>query len=910
MINIPDLVAKIRAAVLGVEVKLTIADGIEAINTVVEDTTARQLVVEDKQTAVEVRQDLADSNEIIRKTNEIGRINVEGERVTEFNGIKTEYDSYKNVMIAESNVAALQNGINKNTSDLANNTSQLDSLNTNKADKTALVTSNLNITNNTNAIKLKANQESLDITNATVTTKTDKAYVDTLVQAIASGAPSTIYTTLALLKAGIPAGNTKSYLTTDGNWNYWNGSAWVAGGVYQGTNWQEGINARTDFRGKVSATLKDSIIGNEAMFYNSLKFELSDNLYNGVRNESISATGAIENIGITDIYSTDYIKVLPNSQVYTNAKTLSGINPYSLCVFDINKTFIGAITVDDNGLCFLPYNAVYIRTNVKNGSLQIYDNGALFIKNYIPKKLIESLKASTEIETLLDLKNKNLYDGTISIGIRREFFGDIINTSSDFAMCNFIEIVPNSVITHNLYNYYPAGEIVSCNFYDANSQYVCSMRSSTANFTTPSNAKYVVFNLKVLAVNYDATGGFELYCNNIDESGIINDVQNSKIDIANLKQIIGLENGKEIIHVSDFYDGIKTDSQVIIDCLNFCSLFGKRTIIFDQKDWNIDEVILLESDTTIIVDGCTIKQKDNVFDNVFRGNNLTIDPSNPYGAALSVADIKNIKILGINNAKIIGCNINKTGVNPIKQINELMIGDVWGWRTLQISLSKCDGFEISGFAFTQQRCWAIGLDKCSNGSVHDLNIVSTRINGDGVDLRAGCHNIDIYNITGQTWDDGVACSALSLGNYPVGGWAYPMEPTNGLNASMNIRDLDIHDITISNITLGGVVASTHDVILLCANGLRVYNIQVNDIIETNVGVREAVIYIITGYGGGYVDNDLNSIRVNNVVSKIATNAIMCNAKVNNMMFNKIKQEKVGGALSNITNMDGITITNS
>ncbi|MBU3153509.1 glycoside hydrolase family 55 protein [Clostridium estertheticum] len=120
MANVTNDVANIRAAVFGKDVRESIADGIEDINTEVTSTTARQLVVEGKQTAVGVRQDLADCNEIIRKTNEIGRINVEGERVTEFNVIKTDYDTYKNVMIAESNVAALQNGINKNTSDLAN----------------------------------------------------------------------------------------------------------------------------------------------------------------------------------------------------------------------------------------------------------------------------------------------------------------------------------------------------------------------------------------------------------------------------------------------------------------------------------------------------------------------------------------------------------------------------------------------------------------------------------------------------------------------------------------------------------------------------------------------------------------------------------------------------------------------
>jgi len=183
--NITSKTANIRTAVNGKDVREALASGIEVMNIETENTTASQLALEGKQAT-------ANSNEAIRVTNETSRVTIEGERVTEFDGIKTDYNTYKNVMIAESNVAALQNGINNNAAKGVSNASS--------------------IVENTNAINLNA----IAIAN------------------VASGTPRTTYTTLALLQAGIPAGEIYSYVCTDGHRYWWNGTAWTDGGIYQG----------------------------------------------------------------------------------------------------------------------------------------------------------------------------------------------------------------------------------------------------------------------------------------------------------------------------------------------------------------------------------------------------------------------------------------------------------------------------------------------------------------------------------------------------------------------------------------------------------------------------------------------------------------------------------------------------
>jgi hypothetical protein len=66
--------------------------------------------------------------------------------------------------------------------------------------------------------------------------KADKSYVDTKIANILDGSPKGAYATLTDLQVAYPTGTEGVYVVAeDGKWYYWNGSAWTAGGVYQGT---------------------------------------------------------------------------------------------------------------------------------------------------------------------------------------------------------------------------------------------------------------------------------------------------------------------------------------------------------------------------------------------------------------------------------------------------------------------------------------------------------------------------------------------------------------------------------------------------------------------------------------------------------------------------------------------------
>ncbi|MFA7673563.1 MAG: hypothetical protein WCY62_06890 [Clostridia bacterium] len=357
-------------------------------------------------------------------------------------------------------------------------------------------------------------------------------------------------------------------------------------------------------------------------------------------------------------------------------------------------------------------------------------------------------------------------------------------------------------------------------------------------------------------------------------------------------------------YAKDYIKSKRTDSESIRECLyDATECIGRKTIIFDSKDWYIDEAIILSDDTDVIIDGCMIKQNNYVFDNVFRGNNHIVDFKNPYGSPLLVGPIRNISIKGKNNARIVGCDINMRSRHFVLNQEQDMTGDFWGWRTYQILLSRCDNFEISDLELTQTRCWAMTFELCSHGNIHDISITSSVKNGDGIDFRAGCHDCRVDNITGNTSDDTVACTALFFGHnkFPYKNYLYTLEPALSV-ALEKSRSLDVHDISINNVHTGGLC---HGVICCAADGLKIYNIDIKNISETSAGKREATVRIYTGYGENYKDNDIHDISIENVTSEFSKYAFMCTAKVSGVTVRNIKQNNSEGDAISISYPDGI-----
>lgn len=274
----------------------------------------------------------------------------------------------------------------------------------------------------------------------------------------------------------------------------------------------------------------------------------------------------------------------------------------------------------------------------------------------------------------------------------------------------------------------------------------------------------------------------------------------------------------------------ETDSQTIQNTIDRAAADGVGKAIIPRINprtgkplWVIDKTILLPSDMTVILDGCHLRLKDGVRENIFRNKNAWT----PEGNTLE-GEQHDIRIIGVGNAVLDGGEPNGLCEqmhrddplkNPHMQVNLLLF------------LHNVRNFEVRGFQCRDSRWWATCFMFCRWGRISelDMRMYGTLENQDGVDIRIGCEYITVENITGITGDDTVALTALPRDTYFEG-----MLHVEG-------KSIDIHDITVRNIT-----SSTHGcglVRLLCEHGAKEYNIKITDITDTGVTVGGAAVLI-------------------------------------------------------------------
>lgn len=254
--------------------------------------------------------------------------------------------------------------------------------------------------------------------------------------------------------------------------------------------------------------------------------------------------------------------------------------------------------------------------------------------------------------------------------------------------------------------------------------------------------------------------------------------------------------------------------------------------------WLIDSAILLRSNITLILDDCRIKLSDSCRDNIMRSANI--------------GELTNVHIIGRGNAVLEGAEHPRstgdcakiTGVDSYgtdtADKNENPYGD---WRNIGILLVNTHGFTISNITLKDMHCWALSLEYCSNGVISDIHfeIAENRIidgqkvkvcNCDGIDLRAGCRNITIDNISGYTGDDVIALTGIDRGKVAPNG--HDRKASTMFTHSHPLPGMsdDICFITINNVhaySEGG-----HQIVRLLNTGkISMHHIIINDIVDTS-----------------------------------------------------------------------------
>jgi hypothetical protein len=322
--------------------------------------------------------------------------------------------------------------------------------------------------------------------------------------------------------------------------------------------------------------------------------------------------------------------------------------------------------------------------------------------------------------------------------------------------------------------------------------------------------------------------------------------------------------------------------------------------------WLLDEAILLHNDTTLELDHCRIKLSDRCRDNFFRSANCGM-------GITSIEPLRNIHIRGLGGAVLEGADHPRATGDGKKKLKantygtdaqvaaEAQTGD---WRNIGILLVFVEDFSIENLCIKDSHCWAISLERCAHGRLRDIDFASsgfrmidgTRqiiLNQDGIDLRLGCHDILIENITGYTGDDLLALTAIAREDSVAGQTGTTM--VSGSRDRGEGQD-DIRHVIVRNIK-GYCRGGHHIVRLLNTSGVQVHDILLDGLIDTspaNMHCKAAVKIGDRNYGTGVAPlGDTSRIIVNNVVSQ-ATHTILLGGTLADSIINNIVRFDVDG----------------
>lgn len=332
----------------------------------------------------------------------------------------------------------------------------------------------------------------------------------------------------------------------------------------------------------------------------------------------------------------------------------------------------------------------------------------------------------------------------------------------------------------------------------------------------------------------------------------------------------------------------------------------------ERDYWLLDRAVLLPENTTVILQNCKIKLSDRCRDNFFRTANCGMGIDFPER-------ISNIHIKGVGHCVLEGADHpratgdgSKLLANPCpykkedlcrlgywipeerRKSGELVFWDYhdhscgtdadkpdeshYGdWRGIGILFANAENISVENVHIAYSHGWGISLEECAHGRLEKISFnacMSREIDGmlqnmenqDGIDIRNGCHDIIITDITGHTGDDLIALTAIAddSGEFCSGG---SLRNTHVMHNDWTRRERDIHDIIIRN-----VVGYSHlcFLIRLLPAGCKIYNIVIDGVVDTTPAELSTGAGLFLGDLNGYGVNlkeSMSGISISNVVCK-------------------------------------------
>jgi hypothetical protein len=272
--------------------------------------------------------------------------------------------------------------------------------------------------------------------------------------------------------------------------------------------------------------------------------------------------------------------------------------------------------------------------------------------------------------------------------------------------------------------------------------------------------------------------------------------------------------------------------------------------------WLIDSAIVVPGNMTVILDNCTIQLSDSCRDNMFRSDNIETSTSDPkWNNNISIIGVGNVILKGAANPRATGDGGKTLGKmtygSDAGKAGRKQTGDS---RNIMIRMVYVDGFTIKNVNVENSHMWAFSFEWTVNADISDIRIINPvdiNVNGqkvrvlnkDGIDLRQGCKNFRIENISGMTGDDFIA-----LTNFYT--------PSKQENPEKDI----IEQISISNITCESV---TRAIAIRAKENAGIRNVFINGV--KYKGRWNAILVGGKGYGNPNLPGSINNIHAMNIV---------------------------------------------
>ncbi|WP_353719868.1 glycosyl hydrolase family 28 protein [Dyadobacter sp. 676] len=325
----------------------------------------------------------------------------------------------------------------------------------------------------------------------------------------------------------------------------------------------------------------------------------------------------------------------------------------------------------------------------------------------------------------------------------------------------------------------------------------------------------------------------------------------------------------------------KTSGVVVIPAMN---ANGSRI-------WKIDRAILLPNDITVMLDNCTIQLSDSCRDNMFRSDNVGIGITDPvWSKNIHIIGIGEVYLKGAENPRATGDGARRLALDPEAEIKKgnwrISYGSDAGdpaqkqtgdWRNIMILIAKVENFSLKNVNIQNSHAWAVSFERTRQAKLSDIHIhnpeeITVRgkkvkvFNKDGIDLRQGCKNFTINNISGFTGDDFIALSSLDVRGAlhdSNGSITSTMVTTSRWNGPQD----DTEQIFITNVNCESICRG---IAIRASDSAGIHHVYIQGLISREVpgqgGKHNAVLIGGKGYGAPSQPGKINHIQVMNVMS--------------------------------------------